>query len=195
MAMTLEPYAGDHIITFAEHLSARAAAEGQRYEGTFNGTLAYAEPGENAETVAWRWQRDFDAACKAYRNSPEGKKAAAEQQSRGAKNLQEALKLVSASRSVDFSDTATTLEFLERCVDPLGWTCTVHLCPIIYRRLERFGWIRNECVGDPAVKTDRGVFARWLAGQAMDGLGRCMGIHDSYHMFYQQWLNWVREEA
>lgn len=40
----------------------------------------------------------------------------------------------------------------------------------VIANIEYMGYVRNECCGDPAVKTDYNVFAKWLVGQYLDGL-------------------------
>jgi hypothetical protein len=61
--------------------------------------------------------------------------------------------------------------------------------------LQGYGYVAGEHVGDPAVKTDKTVFAKWLIGQALDGLTCSVGaIHGIAEKFAKDYAKWEEAE-
>lgn len=71
--ITLDAFAGDHISTVCKKAAETAIEANDSVEFVFNDTKVVAQPGESAEDLEARWNRDFDSAAEAYRNSDEYK--------------------------------------------------------------------------------------------------------------------------
>lgn len=69
--LELNSLAGNHINSVCERASALALKSGKPVHFEFNETHVIAQPGESAETLQARWQTDYDAAAKAYREHPD----------------------------------------------------------------------------------------------------------------------------
>lgn len=69
--LELDALAGRHISGVCEEAATLAQKRNKPVHFEFNGTHVTVQPGEVAATVEARWQTDFDAEAKAYRDSPE----------------------------------------------------------------------------------------------------------------------------
>ena len=69
--LELDNLAGIYISDACIQAVARADAERQSVRFTFNGTEVIANPGDSAAALQEKWSRDFEAAGKALRESPE----------------------------------------------------------------------------------------------------------------------------
>src|SRR5690349_10418560 len=69
--LELESFAGFHISAVCKEAAEKAQAEGKPVHFVFNDTHVTAQPGESAEVLERRWSTDFEAAAKAWRESPE----------------------------------------------------------------------------------------------------------------------------
>lgn len=67
----LESLAGWHISTACEQAAELAAAKNKPVHFTFNDTEVTAQPGESAQVLQARWTAAFEAAARAWRESPE----------------------------------------------------------------------------------------------------------------------------
>lgn len=67
----LEAMAGRHISAVCEQAAALAAEKKQPVHFEFNGTNVTVQPGELGKDVEARWTADYEAAAKAWRESPE----------------------------------------------------------------------------------------------------------------------------
>ena len=67
----LDGFAGTHISTVCEKAAITAREKNLPVHFVFNDTHVIAQPGESAEVLVARWDADFNAAAKAYRESPE----------------------------------------------------------------------------------------------------------------------------
>ena len=69
--LELKSHAGTHISTVCEEAATLAQENNQPVHFVFNDTHVTAQPGESAETLVSRWTTDFQAAAKAWQESPE----------------------------------------------------------------------------------------------------------------------------
>ena len=75
-----DTFAGSHISSVCEKAAALAQESGKSVHFVFNETHVTAQPGESKETLQARWETDFEAAAKAYREHPDRIKEAAERE-------------------------------------------------------------------------------------------------------------------
>lgn len=69
----LDSLAGNHIDSVCSEAAEMAAAKNEPVRFTFNDTEVICQPGESAKDLRERWDRDSEAARKAYLESPEYK--------------------------------------------------------------------------------------------------------------------------
>lgn len=69
--VTIENIAGFHISTACKTAVERADSEKDSVRFEFNGTEVIANPGDSPESLEQKWIADFEAAAKAWRESPE----------------------------------------------------------------------------------------------------------------------------
>jgi hypothetical protein len=77
VTIKLETFAGQHIRAVSEKALATANDKSTDVEFEFNGTTVIVRPGESADDIVARWDRDREAAHQAYINSDEYKQAEA----------------------------------------------------------------------------------------------------------------------
>ena len=70
-------FAGNHISDTCAKAAVLVEKTGKSVHFEFNGIHVTAQPGQSAETLQMRWQRDTDAAAKAWREDPQRKVEAA----------------------------------------------------------------------------------------------------------------------
>lgn len=73
MIVMHEPLVGTHISTACKEAAELSQRTCKKVKFTFNHTDVIASPGEKPEELEARWNRDYEAATKAYRNSQEYK--------------------------------------------------------------------------------------------------------------------------
>ena len=71
-------FAGSHISELCRKMAVLAENKKVPIHATFNDTEILAEPGESAETLQARWEKDLESAAKAYREHPDRITEAAE---------------------------------------------------------------------------------------------------------------------
>jgi hypothetical protein len=71
MTLKFDPEPGSHISEACTKAVALANAKKQSVEFEFNGTAVIANPGDSPEALDAKWNTDFEAAGKSWRESPE----------------------------------------------------------------------------------------------------------------------------
>lgn len=109
--ITLDNFPGMHISAVCRDAVERANAEKDSVRFEFNGTEVIANPGDSPETLVAKWNADFEAAAKAYRESPEY----AERQRKEAEEWRR-------KTSAVLTEPATTYEELRDAKEPWPYT-------------------------------------------------------------------------
>lgn len=69
--ITLDNFAGTHISSACKEAVERANSEQESVRFEFNGTEVIANPGDSPKQLEAKWNADFEAAAKAWHESPE----------------------------------------------------------------------------------------------------------------------------
>jgi len=109
--ITLEHLAGRHISAVCREAVDRANSEQDSVRFDFNGTEVIANPGDDPAALEKKWSDDFEAAAKAYRESPEYKE----------RQLQEAAELQRKLSAV-MKETAQTEKEMREAKEPWPYT-------------------------------------------------------------------------
>ena len=178
---TIEIMAGTHIEKAAEILCNFAPAR-----ATFNGIEIRARYATTraADLVA-TWTRRNDARCVAWSPAREAQKRADAEDVR-AKQVH-IRNMVAGLPAIDWTDHA----------GPIAWLCTMQNAAdrvgVVYDRgavilaFALAGYERNVYCGDTFDGNDRNIFARWLIGQALEGIAAHGAPHGMIHRFADDW--------
>lgn len=182
----LEAEIGENITSFAERLIEASVVA--RAEGTFNGATTYADHGDTTEEVVTRWRETMDANAKAYRESPEGIATAAKQAEHEAAVIEAAHAIVRGLPELNIKDLSVALQLCRSCVDPLGYTYTPKgPSGQVAEALEAAGYVSNVNTGANYNGEDKENSARYLIGQALDGLRGIGSPHPVFEKFHDEW--------
>lgn len=179
--------AGEHIESAVRELVALANKYKEPVKADFNSVEIVAHPGDDPSELQAKWSADMDRKAEAYRDSPEGKRAAREAEERKQKLQAEADHVMSTLDELDFNDLGSVINWLEALRDPSDHI-DVHFDR--QRMLDAFadhGFKPSVYCGDEFDETDRETYARWLIGQALDNIQHVGTIHGVYHKFSKEW--------
>lgn len=174
---TYEPMPGDSI-TKAVHAACHLAyTTHDEVTFTFNGVEIVVDANELPVSVEARWQSAMDKKGEEYRKSPEY----AEQQRQSAVRLAECQERTDAlmprlpeAVAAGPSQVVAWVAALSQCTDHTG---VEYDRAQVLHSLGSAGYRFNDCVGHPAVNTDSIIGARWIIGQAMDGIASVGSPH------------------
>ena len=175
--LTISPQFGKTISITAERATIIATDQKEPVTFRFNGVDVVVSPGEAAENVALRWERDIDNNVAEYRKTPEYAKA----QERAAMLLAEMQSAVDTlvSRLPEYIDWGYdgVVEWVGKFAEVSDHVQIVYDRGEVIQLLENAGYVSGDCVKHPAVKTDKHIMARWLIGQAMKGISTIGSPH------------------
>lgn len=154
----------------------------------FNGVQITATATDEALTLVGKFHAELDARRVAYEASPEGKRRAEEQRQQQAERDGKATQLL-AELPAALATEPDTVSWIGRFAEVSDYIGLSYDKQAVAATLESAGYVRNDCVGDPAVKTNKTVFARWLVGQAIDNLRSGYGIHPVAIRFAADYAN------
>lgn len=166
MTLEIEATAGEHIRRTAERMVAMVRTA-KRVKCRFNDILLLADRDSTVDGLVAEFNQRCEARAKAYRESPEGKRAQAEADERR-HNLQVAAdELMAGLDRLDFSNVAALLDWLcaiEDARDHIGVTVDVSR---IVATFGAHGYLPNVNCGADYKEDDPDNSARWLIGQAL----------------------------
>lgn len=172
----VEAYPGCEITRTCASAIAMAAEHKLPVQFDFNGVLIKATASDEVEGLVSKWRAELDAKAAEYKASPEGQRRAEEDRQRQAEREATANQLI-ADLPTALTSEATTVAWVGKFAEVSDYIGLTDDKQAVAAAFESAGYIRNDCVGNPAVKTNKTVFARWLVGQAIDHLQKGMGIH------------------
>lgn len=148
-----------------------------------------------AAQIVSKWESDRAIAQEAWRNGPEGQAYALRQKFEGEKHDQILNGLIRQmdQNLVDFGNDEQVLQLLVKCQDSTDCILTSQNVRNDFKtkllfRLKAFGFKSNDCTGKQFNGEDPANFARYIIGQAMDGLQSMGAIHQMVHIFTGQWM-------
>lgn len=176
---TYEPSAGTRIAAACRKAVALAVEHDTEVRFTFNGVALQAMPTDRPQLLAARWESIMEAQRKAYRESPEGKKAAAKRQ------LQITLKQASLDglvakmpTTLDANNLDEVVIWVRDVVDPADDVATKWNAQGVADQLEVAGYRENEHVGQkPEWFNTRERMGHYIIGQAINCMRKGMGPH------------------
>lgn len=152
-----------------EHLNDAAARLVEAAPATceFNGITLTAVEGASAEGVVAFYNAESERRAKTYRESPEGREAERQKQTR-VENLQaEADRLMARLSVLDFSNVAALLDWLSEIEDPRDHIGVKVDVPLIISTFVARGYQPNANCHEDFNESDPDNFARWIIGQAI----------------------------
>ncbi len=181
--------AGTHVTEAATALAQLANDHGVIYTGDFNDTTMTARPGDSAGFVQSEWQRESNLSAERYRNSPEGKRAALDAENRKSALQAEMDALMQRFETLDYENLDELVQFFDDLAEPSD-----HIGVSFDRQriVDKFAWhgfvVSMNC-GDAFNRDDRENYAKYLIGQALDGLNSIGAIMGIYRKFAAEWRN------
>lgn len=173
---------GEHITTAAQR-----AVNAAPSRLSFNDICIDVDHGMSAGDVAAEYARRCDERAAAWAASPEGSVAAErarlEQSVRQAK-MDDMMRELSA---VDLRNVSVALDWMVRAEDPLGHVDTRADRERIVTAFEAAGYRIGENVGAAFREDCRENVAKYIIGQALDGIVRVGAPHPVIHVFAERW--------
>lgn len=164
-----------------------AAALRAKVQIECNGILVEVTARDNPVTLYQKWEREMDRRAAEYRRSPEGRRAAAEAAARLQSYQQQMDRLMEELPNLDFSDMGALIDWLDRLADPSDHIGVPTPAEEIVSAFIEHGFVPNANTKGQFNGDDPENYARWLIGQALDGLNTMGAIHGVYHKFAKEW--------
>lgn len=174
--IVVDPSAGCEIAKACTEAIALAVRHQLPVQFDFNGVQITATVTDEVQALVSKFHAELDARKVAYEASPEGKRRAEELQQQQALRDGKATQLLAELPAALATEPDTVL-WIGRFAEVSDYIGLSYDKQAVAETLESAGYVRNDCVGNPSVKTDKTVFARWLVGQAIDNLRSGFGIH------------------
>lgn len=185
---TYEPMAGENVSeTTAKRIIAMANESKETVTANFNDIILTANEGDTAEAIVQFYHEESERRAEAYRNSPEGKKAAREAEERKQKMQQKHDALMQQLSSLDFNDDVAVLDWLCEFQDPSDHIGVSTQKDVVLATFAAHGYHPSVNCGKEFNGEDRNNFKHWLVRQALDGLQKMGAIHQVVHKFTDDW--------
>ncbi len=168
---------GTHVSSVARQLASLANINDETYTGDFGGITLVANPGDTSESVEVQWWRQSDAKSEAYRNSPEGERAARQ----AAIN-----ELMRRFETLDYEDLDQLVQFFDDMAEPSDHIGTSDRWRIVDAFAEH-GLVASMNSRDKFDGEDRENYAKYLIGQALGSLSFLGLIMSPYSVHAAQW--------
>lgn len=185
---TYEPMAGENVSTTAERMIALAKETKGSVRTKFNDIELTATEKSTAEDIVSNFQTKITEASETYRKSPEGQRAARESEERKDEAQRRADALMEQLPNLDFNNQEAVLNWICDFQDPSGHIGIVNNQGEVLKIFAEHGYQPGVNTGEAFNGEDRDKFARWVVGQALDGLRGDVGaIHQVVHKFTDDW--------
>lgn len=188
---TYTPTVGQTINRAAAEMIMLANKTNDTVMAKFNDIEIKANPCENeavgVATIKAYYISESDCRAEAYRNSPEGKRAAAEAEDRKQKLQMKMDEAMSKLESLDFSDLVAVIDWLEEVRDPSDHIGVNTPSKEIVKFFGKHGFKPGVNCGKDFDGDSEENFAHWLIGQALDDLKSVGAIHQVFHKFADDW--------
>lgn len=179
--------AGCHINSAAQMLI-DACQTAEKAQGTFNDITLTADKDSTVTGIVAYFHSEMERRAEEYRNSPEGKAAAREQEERRKQKQLKHDELMRQLPNLDFNSDVAILDWLCEFQDPSDYIGVAKQQKVVLSTFAENGYFPNVNCGNDFNAEDRDNFARWLIGQALDGLqGEVGAIHQVIHKFTDDW--------
>lgn len=185
----IEARLGQHIYNFAEQLIVIAKEKQEQIVGVFNGINLIVNPelDLSADDLVKFFNEESEKIAEAYRKSPEGIKAMKEFEERK-QNMQEKVnQLIESLDNLDFLDYESILEWIcdfQEASDHIGVSFDKSQ---VISTFKNHGFNIGVNTGDDFNGEDAENFAKYLIGQALDGINSVGSPHQIIHKFTSNW--------
>jgi hypothetical protein len=177
----IDPLAGTHIRSAAEEMVARIPSA-----CSFNGAELVADVGTTVNDIVATYHASIDAMGKACRGSPERIAADEETQALRIESRRLALGLLNRLEAIDWSDLAAVVQWIDALAQPSD-ALTRPEADIVIAVFDAHGFRPGMFCGAAFNGDDREIYARWLVGQALDGLRQHGSIWFIARRFAAEW--------
>ncbi len=185
---TYEPMAGENISETAERMVALAKETKGEVRAKFNDIELVATEDSAAENIVKDFKVKIAEAAEKYRKSPEGQRAARESEERKQEAQRKADALVEQLPSLDFSNQEAVLNWICEFQDPSDHIGVEKDNEKVLKIFAEHGYQPGVNTGKEFNGEDRDNFARYIVGQALNGLRGDVGaIHHIVHKFTDDW--------
>ena len=169
---------GQNIADFAQQLINSAKESNQEVTGTFNGIDLVVSPDSDllAYDLVQYFHQESKKRAEEYRKSPEGIQAAKEAEERRQNMQEKADQLITGLDSLDFSDYEAVLEWICDFQKVSGKIVSFYKSKII-SVFKDYGFNIDVNTGSEFNKEDAENFAKYIVGQALDGINKVGAIH------------------
>lgn len=182
----IEVNPGDHIDFYAMRVS-QAALESDVVMD-FNGVELVVPKGEyNSSDIVEMWKKLRTELSEKYKNSPEGKAAAEASIKDIAEKQRQIDELTNQLDTLDFSNTEKVLDWCAAFQSPSDRIDTKRDKEKILNKFAENGYLPNVNLGSEYKPENKDNSARYLIGQALDGIKQIGAIHQVFHKFYDEW--------
>lgn len=185
---TYQPLVGERINETAQRMVDLAHAKKKSVRAMFNNIELMATESSTAMGIVRDFEKKTAEAAETYRKSPEGQRATREAEERKQEAQRKADALMEQLPHLDFADQEAVLGWLCEFQDPSDHTGVVKDNKKVLTIFAEHGYQPGVNTGEEFNGEDRDNFARYIVGQALDGLQRDVGaIHQIVHKFADDW--------
>lgn len=185
---TYKPMAGENVSTVAERMVALAKKTKGEVRTEFNDIELVATEDSVAENIVEDFNVKIAEAAKKYSESPEGQRAAIEREERKQEAQRKADALMEQLLSLDFNNQEAVLNWICEFQDPNDHIGVAKDNEKVLKIFAEHGYQPDVNTGKAFNGEDRDNFARYIVGQALDGLRSDVGaIHPIVHKFTDSW--------
>lgn len=177
---------GQHIARAAEELSSAANEHGAA-TGTFNDIVLTALRGQPPQEIVASFDEQLRESGRRYRESPAGIAAAKAAASRLSDSQAIYDGHMASLAVLDFNSQAAILDWLCGIQDATDHVGVLTIPSEITLAFAKHGYEPGVYCGDKFDGESPDIFARWVIGQALDGLQKIGAIHPIIHKFAGQW--------
>ena len=155
----------------------------------FNGATMKCGKGSTLKSIIRHWHRELNAQTKAYRNSPMGKAQDKEDAIEIAYLKAKRQRLMLEFKTLNFNDYTEVLDWLLKIQDISDDTRVGVPVKQILSVLRKHDYKANVNCDADFNEEDRENYARYIIGQAIDGLKKIGAIHGLVHKFTKEWVD------
>lgn len=177
----------DHAIA---GMRAQADAAGAVVTAQFNEVELVVAPGATQAAVKAEWHAELQRRSDAYRASPEGRAAAAKRVADVAAQQRDTDALIEEMRStLNAEDIPGLIRWFDKLTDAADDVGVRSPSSEILTWFADRGYEPGVNTGSEYRPDDRENTARYLIGQALDGVRTCGVPHPIFHKFAAEWLS------
>lgn len=185
---TYEPMPGEHINETAKSIVDMAKESKETVTAVFNDITLTANEGDTEEGIVKAFEEARKQRAEAYRNSPEGKKAAREIEERQQQMQKKHDALMQKLTNLDFNNDVEVLDWLCEFQGPSDHIGVSKQQDVVVATFAKHGYHPNVNLGDDYNSEDRENVKRAIVGQALGCLqGEVGAIHQVIHRFVDDW--------